>query len=126
MIRLLIAGGRDFSDREQFQAYLLDELEPSVVSGERIVLIHGAASGADHMADQWAAGTEVEVLRFPADWQAYGKSAGPIRNGLMIEQGEPDRALIFPGGPGTRDMMLKLFNAGIPFTFAGAPHRKEE
>ena len=119
MIRLLIAGGRDYADWDHFEDCLLSELEPSLHSGEKIVLIHGAAKGADAMADRWAAENKVEVLRFPADWQAYGKSAGPIRNGLMIEQGDPDRALLFPGGPGTRDIMLKLFNAGIPFTFAG-------
>jgi len=65
----------------------------------------------------WAVDNHIQRLRFNAQWGVYGGSAGPIRNSQMLEEGKPDKAVIFPGGPGTYDMTLKLMKAKIPIIY---------
>jgi hypothetical protein len=87
--------------------------------------------GADLLADEWqraniereiaqcaenrrldpggtkglARNTERWIKGHPADWDKYGKLAGPIRNREMLEQNNPELVVAFPGGNGTADMV---------------------
>jgi hypothetical protein len=109
-MRLLVCGGRDFSDTER--AYkVLDRLHRA--HGIDVV-IEGDARGADRIAGYWARRNRVDNLKFPADWGAHGRAAGPIRNGKMLAEGKPDMVLAFPGGPGTADMLRRAREAGLP------------
>ena len=85
----------------------LDALQASP-QGPITLVIHGAAKGADACAQSWAYLRHVKDKPFRADWQKYKKAAGPIRNLRMIEEGKPDLALAFPGGPGTADCLRQL------------------
>lgn len=105
-MRVLVCGGRDYSDAERVHE-VLNELRPSVV-------IHGAARGADTLAGLWAAESRVETKAYPADWDAHGKAAGPIRNSLMLLDGKPDLVVAFPGARGTDDMISKARRARVP------------
>ena len=49
---------------------------------------------------------------YPAAWDR-GRRAGPERNQRMIEIGEPDGGVAFPGGCGTADMVRKARAAGL-------------
>ncbi len=49
----------------------------------------------------------------PADWDKFGKGAGPIRNQQMIDEGKPDLVVAFPGGTGTADMVKRAKKHGI-------------
>lgn len=73
------------------------------------VVIHGDARGADRMARDAALRLGLILIAFPADWEYYGKGAGPIRNRQMIEEGTPDFVLAFhddlASSKGTRDMI---------------------
>lgn len=62
------------------------------------VLIEGEATGADIMARQWAGGAGIPVERYPADWDRYGKAAGPIRNAQMLDA-DPDLVIAFVNKP---------------------------
>jgi predicted Rossmann-fold nucleotide-binding protein len=110
-LRILVCGGRDFDEsRAVYRA--LDR-----VFAERGVatLIHGAARGADTLAERWAEDKGgIEVLAFPADWERDGKAAGPIRNQRMLDEGRPNGVVAFPGGRGTADMIARAKKAGIP------------
>ena len=106
MTRILVCGGRDFADA----TLVYDTLNASNVT----TLIHGAARGADSLADDWAKAAGVSILRFPADWAKEGRAAGPMRNQRMLEQGRPDVVVAFPGGAGTRDMVARARKAGVP------------
>jgi hypothetical protein len=108
MKRVLVCGGRDFDNK-----FLMETALSSIIEGEPII-IHGAARGADSMAGQWAAAKGLRVLAFPADWGANGKAAGPLRNIKMLEQGQPDLVIAFPGGKGTAHMVEIAEKAGIP------------
>ena len=50
---------------------------------------------------------------FPANWTIYDDRAGPLRNQWMLDFGQPNYAVGFPGGAGTRDMAERLIAAGV-------------
>ena len=108
-MRLLVCGGRDYSDHEA----LFDTLDNYHAVKPITVLIHGAARGADMLSQSWADQRAVETIQFPAKWNRDGKAAGPIRNKLMLTEGKPDFVLAFPGGRGTANMVKQAKAAGI-------------
>jgi predicted Rossmann-fold nucleotide-binding protein len=107
--RVLVCGGRHFSDRGQVYG-VLDRLHAEHAFQ---TLIHGAARGADSLAGAWAESRYVAAQAFPADWQRYGVSAGHIRNTQMLLDGQPDLVVAFPGGPGTANMIKQAMAARI-------------
>lgn len=108
--RVLVCGGRDFTD-EKMAFSILDLAH---AANPIIKLIHGAAAGADMLAAMWAAKRNVQTEAFPADWDTYGKSAGPIRNRKMLDEGKPDMVIAFPGGHGTNNMLAQAEGARVP------------
>jgi predicted polyphosphate/ATP-dependent NAD kinase len=77
------------------------------------ILVHGACSGADTLADRWAKRNEVTVVQYAADWAVHGRAAGPIRNRDMARCGA-DLCIAFAGGKGTANMIAEATAAGIP------------
>jgi len=110
-MRVLVCGGRDYRDWPAFLA----ALDAAHAEQEIEAVIHGCAKGADDMAATWAS-IEVGIteLRFPANWKAHGRAAGPLRNQRMLDEGKPDLVLAFPGGRGTADMVRRAEAAGVP------------
>ena len=102
MYRLLVCGGRDFSNNDLLAKTLKDfNMEYGID-----VLIHGGAKGADISAGLWANANEIPSMIFPARWKTYGKKrAGYLRNREMLEKGMPDYVIAFPGGTGTANMI---------------------
>jgi hypothetical protein len=78
------------------------------------VLIEGGARGADRLAREWAKAHGVTVETYEAEWQRYGRGAGPIRNDTMIRDGDPDLVVAFPGGSGTADMVRRATIFSVP------------
>jgi hypothetical protein len=113
-MRLLVCGGRDFSDTES--AYkVLDAMHRALGID---VVIEGDARGADRIAGYWARRNRVDNLKFPADWSKHGKAAGPIRNQQMLVEAKPTHVLAFPGGRGTADMVGRARAAGVQIVIA--------
>jgi hypothetical protein len=108
-LRLIVCGGRDYADHLHVWA-TLDRLH-----AERtiVTIIEGGATGADHMAGQWADQHHVEHRTVAADWKQHGRRAGPLRNGEMLKL-NPDGVVAFPGGPGTGDMIHQARAARVP------------
>ena len=54
----------------------------------------------------------MQVMAVPADWDKYGKAAGPIRNRHMFRLGKPDLVLAFhkdiTKSRGTNDMVFNV------------------
>ena len=75
-----------------------------------IAIVSGCARGADVVGEYWAQQHNIPVVRFPADWSKYGKSAGAIRNKQMVEYA--DEFIVFWDGesPGTK-IMIDLIKA---------------
>lgn len=55
----------------------------------------------------------VQFKEFKADWNKYGKSAGPMRNIQMLKEGKPDVVVAFQGGKGTAHMVKIAKEAGV-------------
>lgn len=108
-MRILVCGGRDFSDHAFMRAVLCDDF--ALTAGEDVI-VHGDAVGADRLAGFVARSIGVEVEAHPADWKKHGKAAGPIRNQEMLDTGV-DVVLAFPGGKGTADMVRRAEKAGV-------------
>lgn len=105
-MKILICGGRDYSNKE-FLYLFLDDLIKSQYNNDskNITLIHGAARGADNLADEWAKERGIKSVAYPANWNLHGKKAGPIRNYEMLKTEKPDLIIAFPGGRGTEHMI---------------------
>ena len=69
--------------------------------------------GADTLAHEWANSRKLVVVRSPADWKTYGKSAGIIRNKSMLDYA-PQVVIAFKGGRGTENMITISRQAEIP------------
>ncbi len=79
-------------------------------------LMHGACpSGADALANRYGMDTGMHVVRFPADWERWGRKAGYVRNAEMIEL-RPDICLAFirNGSRGASMTAQLAEDAGIP------------
>ncbi len=124
--RVLVCGGRDFTDYD----LLYCTLSTGMSSGELQIgqtygaIIHGAARGADSLASRFASEMGIQCISFPADWRKHGKAAGFIRNQQMLSEGKPDIVIAFPGGRGTADMVRRARLAGVEIHEVkdGCPH----
>lgn len=121
-MRVLVCGSRTFNDyellKETLDAYRITEI------------IEGGARGADTLAGRYGDETSIPVKVYPAEWDTYGKSAGPIRNGRMLREGKPEMVIAFLGpvairefstglsdskySRGTKNMIDQAMKAGVP------------
>ena len=124
-MRILVCGDRNWTNHE----LILNKLKEVAGKENEIILIHGCCQGADEISEKvlWYAkricGICVDstcyfnVVRFPADWDKYGKAAGLIRNQQMIDEGKPDIVLAFHNNiaksKGTMDMIKRANAAGV-------------
>lgn len=108
-MRILVCGGRNFSNKERLEYILSHTIWWEIIT----CLIHGGAKGADSLAGEWAERIGIKVEVYPADWDKFGKAAGGIRNQQMLDEGDPDLVIAFPGGSGTADMIRRSRKAGI-------------
>lgn len=106
-MRILVCGGRHYSNYKKLHDVLLDYIDWD------FTIIEGGAKGADQLAALFANHYGTSHLQFRANWKLHGKSAGVIRNKLMLEQGKPDLVIAFPGGKGTAHMKSIAREAGI-------------
>jgi hypothetical protein len=116
-MRVLVCGGRNYNDYDRV-CEVLDDVLASSPDGH-VTIINGAARGADQLSTRWAKERGEEFVECPADWDAYGKAAGPLRNAAMLDRWHPDMGAVFPGGSGTEDMLCRLFRAGVETRVVG-------
>jgi hypothetical protein len=86
-------------------------------------LIHGGCRGADEICGLVGKELGFDIVEYPANWELYGKSAGPKRNQLMIDEGrktdDPELTVCYAfhndikNSKGTKDMMRRTIKAGI-------------
>ena len=99
-MRVIVAGGRDLIPNKNHVRWLIDTL----LKLGTTEVICGMAKGADSLGKQIALKMKLKVKEFPAEWNKYGKMAGPIRNAEMANYA--DACVLFPGGKGTANMKM--------------------
>lgn len=107
-MKVLVCGDRAWTDRARIARALA-----KLPLGTEI--IHGGCRGADVIAGEEANKLNLHVKIFPADW-SKGRSAGPIRNRLMLDE-NPDFVLAFhpdiKSSKGTADTVREATRRGI-------------
>ena len=101
-MRVLVCGDRNWTDEKTIEDFIKTLPKDTVI-------IEGEASGADTITRKVAEGYGLEVLKFPAEWNKYGRAAGPIRNSKMIDEGKPNIVVAFHNNlsksKGTKNMI---------------------
>lgn len=108
MFRVIIAGCRDYTDYEALKAYT-DRMLSNIT--DEIQIVSGGASGADALGERYAREKGYSLKRFPADWNQYGRSAGPKRNRQMAQYADALIAFWDGVSRGTKNMIDEA-NAG--------------
>lgn len=102
MFKVIIAGGRDFSDYSLLREKSLFFLQKKMPN---VIIVSGHASGADLLGEQFANEYGFQTIIKPADWQKYGRSAGPKRNTEMAEISDALIAFWDGKSRGTKNMI---------------------
>lgn len=104
-MKVLVCGGRDYSD--------YDELSQTLKDYPISHIVMGGAKGADTLAGIYAQSMGITLSTYPANWDLHPRTDGFIRNQMMIDEESPDLVIAFPGGKGTEDMIKRAEKAGI-------------
>jgi hypothetical protein len=111
-IRVLVTGSRDWSDYEVIEQAILNVTKNATGP---VTIVHGAARGADTIAGEIAHLHGFDVEAHGAQWNKYGKAAGPIRNQEMVDLGaDVVLGFMMPGSRGTKDCISRAQTAGLP------------
>jgi hypothetical protein len=110
-MRVLICGDRHWTNVERIRQVVKD-LAPKLI-------IEGGAKGADRIAQQVGKELGIKVKEVNANWAAYGRAAGPIRNKKMLKL-KPDLVIAFHNdiekSKGTKNMLAQATAANIETT----------
>jgi hypothetical protein len=109
--KILVCGGRDFTDSVTFNRALSIFLIEEVFAPDafkNVTIVHGAARGADTLAHLFCKMFGLKEKSYPItadDWDLHGRKAGILRNVKMLDD-NPDMycVVVFPGGRGTEHM----------------------
>lgn len=113
---ILIAGARDVENTSP----LIEKMH-YIISNfpSNVVIVNGACKGIDLISSYIARQKGLNVIEELADWNKYGKAAGPIRNKLMLDKYPIQYAYLFhpdiENSKGTKNMRNLLIRYGIRF-----------
>lgn len=117
MIKVIIAGTRDFNDYALLKKdvdYFLQDFNPS-----KIEIVSGNARGADKLGERYAKEHNLPVKLFPANWDKYGKRAGYLRNQEMANYSDMLIAFWDEKSKGTKHMIDIAKKQGLTVIVVG-------
>lgn len=98
---VLICGDRNWTDYKMIEDFIV-----TLPKGTKI--IEGDCKGVDQLSGFIGKKHGYEVIVVPAEWEKYGKKAGPIRNQKMLDM-KPDFVVAFHNdiehSKGTKNMI---------------------
>lgn len=112
--RLVVAGCRDYNDYSVASVEIEKHIK-KLDANCSVIIVSGCAEGADKLGERYASEHNLTVERFPAEWDKYGKYAGPRRNAQMAQVA--DGVLVFWDGKsrGTKNMIENAKKANKPY-----------
>lgn len=117
-MRILFTGSRNYTNRDKVR-YVL---EGFFRARPELITCQGGARGLDTLVKEEANKLGIPCETYKAEWDKYGKAAGPIRNQLMLDQFNPDLVVYFTEdlekSKGTKDMVTRAKKNKI-FTMRG-------
>ncbi len=112
--KIVVAGCRDFNDYETAKGYI-DFCISIIKKKYNLIFISGGCRGSDSLGERYAKENGYKLEIYPANWEKYGKSAGPKRNKQMAT--DCDYLICFWDGKsrGTKSMIeyAKQFNKPV-------------
>lgn len=110
-MKVIIAGSRTIT-KAQFDTYLSIILADNHI--DITTVVSGTAKGPDTFAIEWAVANGIPVVKFPANWAKFGRSAGICRNWDMAEYA--DAAIVLWDGEsrGSQHMIRAMKKLGKP------------
>jgi YspA, cpYpsA-related SLOG family len=112
MIKVIVAGGRDFYDYELLQRKLIHHFHG--LKPEDVEIVSGGARGADKLGERFAEEHGCKLTIFNADWDRWGKSAGYRRNTDMANYADACVCFWDEKSKGTKHMIDIAIEKGIP------------
>lgn len=116
-MRILVTGSREWRDVDAIGLAIFQARFEAPWPSQPVIVHGDCPTGADAIANGLALRFSWEIEPHPANWDKYGKTAGPIRNQEMVDAGA-DICLAFfqPGAAnrGTADCVSRAEKAGIP------------
>jgi hypothetical protein len=100
-MKVIIAGGRDITD---YSIVKTAYVKSGFMATE---IVSGGARGVDYLGEVLANNINISIKRFPADWNKYGKRAGPLRNLQMAEYADALVAVWDGESKGTANMIMQ-------------------
>lgn len=88
--RVIVCGGRDFTDKE----LCFSKLDEILAEFDNPEIVSGHAKGADSFGEEYAKVHSLPVKVFPADWKLYGRGAGRVRNRQMFKYACEEKPLV--------------------------------
>ena len=82
--RIIVAGCRYYEDYDEAKAYI-EMCIKNIRKKYTLIFLSGGCRGADMLGERYAKENGFSIERYPADWQKYGKSAGPKRKLQMAK-----------------------------------------
>ena len=118
-MKVVICGSRRFNDADA-DAAVAEAVERSRY--EVTTVVSGVAPGIDRAGERWAESRGIQADRYPADWDRYGRAAGPIRNKQMVDVADAVIAVMWMGieSRGTASTIGFTRQAGKPLAIAHA------
>jgi hypothetical protein len=115
---VVVTGSRDATTDRDWHV-IFNVLDRAHRDKPITLIVQGGARGADAVAAEWAKHNDVRVMEYVADWKTQGRSAGPIRNRLMIREQKPDVVIGFSNKPleqskGTKSCLQIAGEQGVP------------
>ena len=107
-MKLAIVGSRDFLDYPWMEHCLLQTFRVEDIE----TIVSGGARGADSLAERFAARQGLPIVVIPAEWNKYGRRAGPLRNTEIVNSVDALAAFWDGVSRGTRDVIGKARAAG--------------
>jgi hypothetical protein len=112
-MKVIIAGSRHMNDTPANRRIMERGIKQSHYDIKEIV--SGTQRGADKLGERYAEHYNIPVTRFPANWNRYGKGAGPIRNTEMAHYADALIVFIWPQSRGSRNMLDTMMKLGKPW-----------
>lgn len=85
--RIVISGSRNYNNYEEAKRYI-DICINRIKSEYNLIFVSGVCRGADLLGERYAEENGYSIERYPAEWEKFGKKAGPLRNRKMAQIGD--------------------------------------
>ncbi len=86
MIYIGVIGSRSFDNYSLLNNIINDAI--SKLEDSNITIVSGGAKGADKLGHKFAINNNLKYIEYKPDWDKHGKSAGFIRNKLIVDKSD--------------------------------------